>query len=458
MTANRFNFTTSKLLKLECALDSKGKPKDTFYWDDTVRYLGVKVLPSGGRSFVFETWKKRNIRIKIGDVSDWSVAQARTEATRLKVLVDSDIDPTAEKKKKQEDIKIARTKGVTGLEVWQEYIKDRTPRWGERHRADHIEMARPKGGTITRGLRPNQSKIKQEGILHNLLATPLNELTRDQVSAWVKKESVERPSRARLALALLKAFIVWCGDHQQYRAVVNKDCCERLMRELPPRQAKDDCLQKEQLEAWFKGVKAIPNKTISAYLQILLLTGARRNELATIKWKDIDLRWNTATLRDKVDGERTIPITPYISHLLDQLPRKFVDNNDNIYNYEYVFAKKPAEGKRDKDAEVRRTNIAWDKYVVEPRIAHNEVLDEQGLPPLTIHGLRRSFSTLSEWVEVPTGVVAQIQGHKPSATAEKHYKRRPIDLLRKWHTKIEEFILNEAKVTIPKVKKAAHGR
>ena len=28
------------------------------------------------------------------------------------------------------------------------------------------------------------------------------------------------------------------------------------------------------------------------------------------------------------------------------------------------------------------------------------------------------------------GVVAQIQGHKPSALAEKHYRRRPLDLLR----------------------------
>jgi hypothetical protein len=29
------------------------------------------------------------------------------------------------------------------------------------------------------------------------------------------------------------------------------------------------------------------------------------------------------------------------------------------------------------------------------------------------------------------------QGHKPSALAEKHYHRRPLDLLRKWHDEIE---------------------
>ena len=61
-----------------------------------------------------------------------------------------------------------------------------------------------------------------------------------------------------------------------------------------------------------------------------------------------------------------------------------------------------------------------------------------------MNGLRRSFGTLSEWVEVPAGVVAQIMGHKPSATVEKHYRKRPLDLLRMWHEKIEYWILTQA--------------
>jgi hypothetical protein len=38
----------------------------------------------------------------------------------------------------------------------------------------------------------------------------------------------------------------------------------------------------------------------------------------------------------------------------------------------------------------------------------------------------------------------QNTGHKPSATAEKHYKDRLVDLLCGHHTKIEEWILKEA--------------
>jgi integrase len=83
---------------------------------------------------------------------------------------------------------------------------------------------------------------------------------------------------------------------------------------------------------------------------------------------------------------------------------------------------------------------------------HTRALAAAGLPHLTLHGLRRSFGTLSEWVEVPVGVVAQIQGHKPSAIAEKHYRVRPLDMLRMHHARIEAWMLEQARIDFePKV-------
>ena len=79
-----------------------------------------------------------------------------------------------------------------------------------------------------------------------------------------------------------------------------------------------------------------------------------------------------------------------------------------------------------------------------PRSPHVTACKVAGIDGLTLHGLRRSFKSLTEWLEIPAGVVAQIMGHKPSATAEKHYKRRPLDLLRLHHEKIEAWILEQA--------------
>ena len=91
----------------------------------------------------------------------------------------------------------------------------------------------------------------------------------------------------------------------------------------------------------------------------------------------------------------------------------------------------------------------------EPNNPHTRACTAAGLEGLTLHGLRRSFKSLTEWLEVPVGVVAQIQGHKPSATAEKHYTVRPLELLRVHHEKIEAWILEQAGIVLDPT--AQHG-
>jgi hypothetical protein len=52
---------------------------------------------------------------------------------------------------------------------------------------------------------------------------------------------------------------------------------------------------------------------------------------------------------------------------------------------------------------------------------------------------------LCEWLELPPGLVAQLQGHAPQGVREKHYIDRPMDLLSIFHEQIEAWILMEAK-------------
>ena len=83
-----------------------------------------------------------------------------------------------------------------------------------------------------------------------------------------------------------------------------------------------------------------------------------------------------------MDGTREILATPYMLHLLATLPR---------HNEWGFFSDTSTTG-----------------CLTEPDNPHTHACKAAGLEGLTLHGLRRSFLSLTEWLETPAGVVAQI--------------------------------------------------
>jgi integrase len=432
------NFTAGRVDGFKCA---EGK-KQSIFWDGKTSGLGLRVTAKGAKSYIFETsLNKKTIRITIGDISTYTIDAAQKIATDYRAQTDKGIDPrqvaidkeqarqasidAVEAEKIKADHQLVRDSVTLGM-AWPVYIaakrsakrKGGKVGWSEWHIRDHENVVSLGGVKKVRG-----KGLTDVGVLAPLLDVRLADLTGARIAAWLAKETVTRPTRTALAFRLLSVFINWCGSHDEYKGLVPDGACkaDKVTNELPAKNSKSgDSLQREQLPLWFKSVREIANPVQSAYLQSLLLTGARRRELGALRWADIDFQWNKLTIRDKVEGERTIPLTPFVSHLLAALPRR----------NEWVFSSPAAQNGQ----------------LVEPSPAHKKALIAAGLPDLTLHGLRRSFGSLAEWTETPAGVVAQIMGHKPSAIAEKHYRDRPIDLLRMWHIKIEAWILEQAQI------------
>lgn len=410
----RENFTARSVAGFQCEL---GK-EQTIFSDAKTPGLGLRVTKSGSKSYIFETkLHGKTLRITIGNIQAWPLGKAQAEAARLKVLIDQGIDPReieAEKKaatiaKKQKEALECLTFG----EAWLNYIEERKPFWSDSHYKDHLKMIHP-GGAI----RYRSDKLTVPGSLASFLNISLKNLTPELLNQWAKKE-VNRPTQARLAMRLMRAFLNWCVEYSTYKNIVSSNAASnKAIREtLGKPKVKNDALQREQLPAWFEAVRQIQNPVISAYLQALLLTGARREELAHLRWEDIDFQWNSLTIRDKVEGQRVIPLTPYVSFLLGSLPRR----------NQWVFSSPTAASGR----------------LIEPNKQHSKVCSIIGVD-ISLHGLRRSFASLCEWIEMPAGIAAQIQGHKPQGVREKNYIRRPLDLLRMWHVKIESWILEQA--------------
>ena len=423
---SRIKFTAPRVERAQC----EAGRKQSFIWDTEAPGLGLRITATA-KSYIFQSRiNGKTLRTTIGNPKSWTLVAAQVEARRLQMLCDQGKDPRQVKSegiaedKARLDASMAQLVHQETLETliartaWNAFLEAPHPKWGAIHRQDHINASQLGGELPKRG-----TKLTVAGPLSSLLEHPLASIDAETVLVWIEKEKVSRSTATYNAFRKFRAFIRWCNESSEYRDYVQVDCCNarKVTDSLPPKRTKEgDCLQREQLAMWFYVVRNIDNSVISAYLQGLLLTGARREELAGICWTDIDFRWRSIRIKDKFEGHRVIPLTPYLSHLLDVLPRR----------NQYVFSSLSSKEGR----------------LVETRIAHTKALKSAGIPHVSIHGLRRSFGTLSEWVECPVGVVAQIMGHKPSAIAEKHYLRRSLDLLRMWHTKIEVWVLEQANV------------
>ncbi len=426
---NRVNLTAGRVDAFTCPPEKA----QAFLWDTDTPTLALRATPTGRKTYVFEArLNGSTIRINIGTLTDWPIKKARTEAQKLKMLVDSGTDPREVERDRQAaavekktaaaaKLEAAKAAAVTVGEVWAVYLAERrlSPKWGERHYQDHIDKAAPGGLPSTR--RGYKTQLTKPGPLAALMVLPLNCLSAPVIEAWAAKEATTRATSARLAWRLLKVFLRWCGEHPAYAALLpatNPAKTTKARESLGTAGRKKDVLQRGQLAAWFAAVQQIQNPVIAAALQVMLLTGARPGEVLALQWTDVNTKWKGLQIRDKVEGEREIPATPYFLHLIATLPRR----------NKWIFS----------------SPSSVDGKLTDPNNAHTRACKVAGLEGLTLHGLRRSFKSLTEWQEIPAGVVAQLMGHKPSATAEKHYTVRPLDLLAIHHEKIEAWILEQA--------------
>ena len=417
---SRVRLTAGRVESFVC---EAGKSQ-SFLWDTDTPTLALRVTPTGRKTYVFESrLHGATLRVNIGTAADWPIEKARGDAKRLKMLVDTGIDPREVERQQQADkaskAAAATVQALTVGDVWPLYLEQGRPKrrdaWKPRYLADLKAMAAAGGVKKKRG-----EGLTRPGPLYPLLALPLAAVNEDSLKIWYDREALAGKHQAARALMMFRGFLRWCAARPEYRAQTDREAgrAAAIVESLPSNTRRTDALEAAQVPGWWAGVEQLNNRTASAYLRALLLTGARREELAAVTWANVDFQWCKLTIADKVEATRTIPLTPYLGQLLATLPRTNA----------FVFASTGKSGR-----------------ISDTRASHSNALRSAAIIGLTIHGLRRSFSLLGEAAGAPAGAIAQVMGHKPSATAE-GYRPRSIDALRPYLEQIETHILNLAGV------------
>jgi integrase len=441
--------TAPKVAGFTCPADRA----QAFLWDSTAPGLALRATPAGKPAYIFQSrFRGKTLRVTIGSPDVWPLESCdmvdpagkpvrrmgvREKARELQAMIDAGRDPREVKAETIAADVAKRTAEVadvvTVADVWPRYMTEGKPKrkaaWKPRYVADLKKAALPGGEPKKRG----KGKTKP-GHLAALMPLRLASIDQDTIRDWYAKEAKTAPIQAARAVAMFSGFLGWCATKKDLRALVNKDAARasELGDVLPGVNKRRDALEIDQLPAWFAATDKLQSRAARAYLQALVLTGARREEMAGLRWADVDFRWQKLTLADKVDSTRVIPLAPYMAQLLGALPR----------HNEWVFASVRLK-KGPKGAPPQWVSASASGRIAEPRAPHADVLADAGIPHVSIHGLRRSFSLLGEAAGAPAGDIAQVMGHRPSAIAE-GYRPRSIDALRPYLAQIERFILDKA--------------
>lgn len=350
--------------------------RDVWAWDSEVRGFGVRVKPSGWKAFVLQYRNRygRARKLTIGPVTVLAVEEARDRARKHLVAVKDGADPAEDR--------AADRKAVTLAAAWDRYLRD---------------YARPK--------KKPSSVASDEALWNRFLSgewakKPVAAITRGDVRS-LHASLASTPYQANRVLALLSRIMTLSETDWGYREGLSNPCrgLERYREEVRER-----LLSEEELARLGGALRAFAGRedrlpSFAPFFALTILTGTRKGEWISAKWRDVDFDRGLLILPDSKTGAKVVELPAPALAILKAWKARFP-------------AFRP-------DDHVLPGRIAGEP-IKHPYRAFREILDAAGIEDLRIHDLRHLFGSVSHREGASQRVVAMLLGHRQLSTTERY--------------------------------------
>jgi integrase len=149
-----------------------------------------------------------------------------------------------------------------------------------------------------------------------MMNKPLATITRKNVADAIDKAKARSHSAARLLFADLRPFFKWAHEREHIEANPMAG-----LTSPKPIEARERTLEDYEIKAFWQAAGEASWPFASIY-RLLLLTGARREEVAGMKWSEIDRDagvWTLPGARTKNSRQHRVPLAPQAMGILDRL-------------------------------------------------------------------------------------------------------------------------------------------
>lgn len=392
--------------------------KSVIYFDETVKGFGLKITPSGARSWVLEyrpgaggrgVAKKR---VKLGSPATMSPEDAREAAVRTLARVTLGGDPARARSDERASLSLS--------DVVDSFLRDhvsskRKPKTYEEYAMVAEKHIKPAIGSmrasmvapadvarlqsaVVRGKRRNGNEGKT--IANRSLAVLSAAFNWGQKAGLVPEghnpvKAVERFKENKKERFLTDAELMALGEALHEAETIGLsyevDATKTKVRNAPKAENR----------------RTVYSPHAIAAIRLLLLTGARRREILDLRWKDVDLDRGVLFLPDSKTGKKTVVLSSAAISILENLPRLGV----------YVIAGSTAGTKDEKPRS--DLNKPW-----------TAVLQRAALSDVRLHDLRHSFASVGVGGSLGLPIIGKLLGHTQAATTAR-YAHLDVDPLKK---------------------------